>query len=127
MMEKIIIESQNAPAPIGPYNQAVLSGNTLYLSGQIAINPTNQEFEGGSIEEQAKRVMSNLKAVLKEADLGFENVVKSTIYVSDLNDFSTVNDIYGDYFILNPPARETVQVAALPKGAKVEISMIAVK
>ena len=126
-MEKIIIESKGAPAPIGPYNQAVLSGATLYVSGQIAINPSTQEFEGTSIEEQTHLVMSNLKAVLNEANMGFENVVKSTIYVADLNDFSTVNEIYGDVFILNPPARETIEVAALPKGAKVEISMIAVR
>ena len=126
-MEKIIIESQNAPAPIGPYNQAVLSGATLYLSGQIAINPSTQEFENGSIEEQTNLVMANLKAVLNEAHMDFENVVKSTIYVTDLNDFTQVNAIYGDAFVINPPARETIEVAALPKGAKVEISMIAVK
>ena len=126
-MEKRIIESKNAPAPIGPYNQAVLSGSTLYLSGQIAIDPLSQEFVNGSVEEQTNLVMSNLKAVLNEADMGFENVVKSTIYVTDLNDFTKVNAIYGDAFVINPPARETVQVAALPKGAKVEISMIALK
>ncbi len=125
-MEKHIIESKNAPAPIGPYNQAVLSGNTLYLSGQIAIDPSTQEFVNGSIEEQTTLVMSNLLAVLNEADMGFQNVVKSTIYVADLNDFAVVNSIYAEAFIINPPARETVEVAALPKGAKVEISMIAV-
>lgn len=126
-MEKIIIESKNAPAPIGPYNQAVLTGETLYVSGQIAINPNTQEFENNSIENQTKMVIANLKAILNEANMGFENVVKSNIYVTDLNDFAAVNDIYGDVFILNPPARETVEVAALPKGAKIEISMIAVR
>lgn len=126
-MKKTIIESKKAPAPIGPYNQAILANSTLYISGQIAINPSTQEFESGAIEEQTQLVMSNLKAILNEADMGFENVVKSTIYVSDLNDFSTVNTIYGEFFITNPPARETVEVSALPKGAKVEISMIAVR
>lgn len=126
-MNKIIIESKNAPAPIGPYNQAILSGQTLFLSGQIAIDPSTQEFEGGSIENQTHRVMSNLKAILNQAEMGFENVVKSTIYVKDLNDFSAINAIYAEAFILNPPARETVEVKALPKDAKVEISMIAVK
>lgn len=126
-MEKIAVESKNAPAPIGPYNQAIFAGPTLYISGQIAINPATQEFEGGSIQNQTKRVMANLKAILNEADLGFENVVKSTIYVTELNDFAAINSIYSEAFILIPPARETVEVSGLPKGASVEISMIAVK
>lgn len=126
-MKKIII-TPNAPAPIGPYNQAVLKGNTLYTSGQIAINPETGELVLESIEQETQQVMRNMKAVLKAADMTFENVVKSSIFIADMNDFGKINDVYGSYFNEeNAPARETVQVAKLPKNVNVEISMIAIK
>ncbi len=126
-MKKIII-TPNAPAPIGPYNQAVLSGNTLYTSGQIAINPANNELVLNNIEAETKQVMHNLKAVLEAANMTFENVVKSSIFISNMDDFAQINTVYGSFFNeANAPARETVQVARLPKNVNVEISMIAVK
>lgn len=125
---KTIIFTEKAPAPIGPYNQAVLTGNTLYTSGQIAINPATGELVTDSIETETKQVMENLKAVLEAANMTFENVIKSTIFISDMNDFSAINSIYGAYFNeKSAPARETVQVAGLPKNVNVEISMIAVQ
>ena len=125
-MKKIIF-TEKAPAPIGPYNQAVLTGNTLYTSGQIAINPANGELVLDTIEIETKQVMENMKAVLEAAGMTFENVVKSTIFISNMNDFGTINSIYGAYFNeKTAPARETVQVACLPKNVNVEISMIAV-
>jgi len=125
---KQIIQTPNAPAPIGPYNQAVLSGNTLYTSGQIAINPATGELELGSIAEETELVMQNLKAVLAAAEMTFENVVKTSIFISDMNNFSEINTVYGSYFDeATAPARETVEVANLPKFVNVEISMIAVK
>ena len=125
---KTIITTSKAPSPIGPYNQAVKVGNTLYTSGQIAINPETNELVMETIEAETKMVMENLKAVLKEADMTFENVVKTSIFIADMNDFSMINDIYGSYFNNDTaPARETVQVACLPKNVNVEISMIAVK
>ena len=125
-MKKIIF-TEKAPAPIGPYNQAVVSGNTLYTSGQIAINPATGELVLDTIEIETKQVMENLKAVLEAAGMTFENVVKSTIFISNMNDFGTINSIYGAYFNeKTAPARETVQVACLPKNVNVEISMIAV-
>jgi 2-iminobutanoate/2-iminopropanoate deaminase len=125
---KTIIFTEKAPAPIGPYNQAVLTGNTLYTSGQIAINPATGELVTDSIETETKQVMENLKAVLAAANMTFENVIKSTIFISDMNDFTAINSIYGAYFDeKSAPARETVQVAGLPKNVNVEISMIAVK
>ena len=125
---KKIITTKNAPAPIGPYNQAVLSGNTLYTSGQIAINPETSELVLDSITNETKQVMQNLKAVLKEAGMTFENVIKSSIFISDMNNFGEINTVYGSYFNENTaPARETVEVANLPKFVNVEISMIAVK
>jgi 2-iminobutanoate/2-iminopropanoate deaminase len=124
---KEIINTKNAPAPIGPYNQAVLKGNTLYTSGQIAINPTNGELVTANILDETKQVMENMKAVLESAGMTFENVVKSTIFITDMNDFGTINAVYGSYFDeKTAPARETVQVAALPKNVNVEISMIAI-
>ena len=123
---KKIINTDNAPAPIGPYNQAVLLGNMLYISGQIAINPTTGALEIENIESETELVMSNLKAILEAANMTFEHVVKSSIFVSDMENFSCINAVYGRYF--NPetaPARETVQVANLPKYVNVEISMIA--
>ena len=126
-MKKIIF-TEKAPAPIGPYNQAVLTENTLYTSGQIAINPANGELVLDTIEIETKQVMENMKAVLEAAGMTFENVVKSTIFISNMNDFGTINSIYGAYFNeKTAPARETVQVACLPKNVNVEISMIAVR
>jgi 2-iminobutanoate/2-iminopropanoate deaminase len=123
-----IIQTPNAPAPIGPYNQAILSGTTLYTSGQIALDPLTMELVQGTIEIETQQVMQNLKAVLAAADMTFENVVKTSIFIIDMNDFSKVNHIYGSYFDEETaPARETVQVAGLPKNVNVEISMIAVK
>ncbi|MFV8323991.1 RidA family protein [uncultured Flavobacterium sp.] len=125
-MKKIIF-TENAPAPIGPYNQAVLKGNTLYTSGQIAINPANGELVTDNIEVETEQVMQNMKAVLEAAGMTFENVVKTTIFIMDMNDFGKINTVYGSYFNeKTAPARETVQVACLPKNVNVEISMIAI-
>jgi 2-iminobutanoate/2-iminopropanoate deaminase len=125
-MKKIIF-TENAPAPIGPYNQAVLKGNTLYTSGQIAIHPKTGEMVTANIEEETQQVMQNMKAVLEAAGMTFENVVKSTIFIMNMNDFGSINTVYGSYFNeKNAPARETVQVACLPKNVNVEISMIAI-
>jgi 2-iminobutanoate/2-iminopropanoate deaminase len=125
---KKIINTINAPAPVGPYNQAVLAGNTLYTSGQIAINPKTGELVTNNIEDETKQVMENLKIVLAEADMTFEDVAKTTIFIKNMNDFSKMNAVYGKYFIAgNEPARETVEVGNLPKFVNVEISMIAVK
>lgn len=125
---KKIIYTDKAPAPIGPYNQAILIGNTLYTSGQIALNPATMELVLDDIETETKQVMENMKAVLEAAEMTFENVVKTTIFIMDMGDFGQINTVYGSYFDeSNAPARETVQVAGLPKGVNVEISMIAVK
>ena len=125
---KQIITTDKAPAPIGPYNQAVMSGNTLYTSGQIALDPKNGELILDSIENETTQVMENMKAVLEAADMNFGNVVKSSIFISDMNNFSKINEVYGRYFDADTaPARETVEVANLPKFVNVEISMIAVK
>ncbi|MFV8325830.1 RidA family protein [Flavobacterium sp. ZS1P14] len=124
-MKKIIF-TENAPAPIGPYNQAVLTGNTLYTSGQIAINPATGELTIATIEGETQQVMQNMKAVLEAAGMTFENVVKTTIFIMDMNHFGKINTVYGSYFNeKTAPARETVQVACLPKNVNVEISMIA--
>ena len=125
---KKIINTTKAPAPIGPYNQAVLSGNTLYTSGQIAFDPDTMELVLDNIKSETKQVMENMKAVLEAADMTFENVIKSSIFISDMNNFSQINEVYGSYFNeTTAPARETVEVANLPKFVNVEISMIAVK
>jgi len=125
---KKIITTTNAPAPIGPYNQAVLSGNTLYTSGQIAFNPESGVLVLDDIKSETIQVMNNLKAVLEAADMTFENVIKSSIFISNMDDFTKINETYGSYFNeATAPARETVQVARLPKDVNVEISMIAVK
>jgi 2-iminobutanoate/2-iminopropanoate deaminase len=127
-MSKKIIFTENAPLPIGPYNQAVLKGNTLYTSGQIALNPSTMELVLDSIEVETKQVMENLKAVLEAADMTFENVVKTTIYIMNMNDFAKINSVYGEYFNeKTAPARETVQVACLPKNVNIEISVIAIQ
>ncbi len=122
---KKIINTPNAPAPIGPYSQAVAFGNILYISGQIAINPENAHLLVGDIEVETKQVMENLKAVLGAAGMGFSNVIKTTIFLSDMAHFALVNEVYGSYFSSDFPARETVAVAGLPKNVNVEISMIA--
>jgi 2-iminobutanoate/2-iminopropanoate deaminase len=124
---KKIIETNNAPAPIGPYSQAVLSGNTLYISGQIAINPKSGKLILDSIGLETTQVMDNMKAVLKEAGMNFDHVVKASIFISNMDDFTQINTVYNQYFTSDYPARETVQVARLPKDVNVEISMIAVK
>ena len=126
-MKKIIF-TEKAPAPIGPYSQAVLTGNTLYTSGQIAINPATGELVLDDIETETKQVMENMKAVLEAAEMTFEHVIKTSIFISDMNDFAKINGVYGSYFNeKTAPARETVQVACLPKNVNVEISMVAVK
>lgn len=125
---KTIINTPEAPAPIGPYNQAVLVNNTLYTSGQIALHPETGELVLDDIKAETKQVMENMKAVLKAADMTFENVIKTSIFISDMNNFSLINEVYGSYFNeATAPARETVEVANLPKFVNVEISMIAVK
>ena len=126
-MKKIIF-TEKAPAPIGPYNQAVLVGNTLYTSGQIALDPLTMELVLHDIETETKQVMENLKAVLEAADMNFENVIKTTIFIMNMGDFARINSVYGSYFNeATAPARETVQVACLPKNVNIEISLIAVK
>ena len=124
---KEIINTKNAPAPIGPYNQAVKAGNTLYISGQIPLIPSTMELFSGSIKEETELVMQNLNSILEEAEMNFENVVKTTIFIDDMNNFQHVNEVYGKYFqVENAPARETVAVKTLPKSVRIEISMIAV-
>lgn len=120
-----IIDTKNAPGAIGPYSQAVEVDGTLYCSGQIAIDPKTGEVSKGGVPEQTKLVMSNIEGLLKAADYSLAHVVKTTIYLTDMNDFATVNEIYGTYFKTNPPARSTVAVAGLPKGVKVEIEVLA--
>ena len=123
---KQIIHTQDAPAPIGPYSQAVRMGNTVYTSGQIAIDPITGALVGGSISEETHQVMRNMQAVLKAAGLNFSQVLKSTIFITDMDDFGAINEVYGSYFDADTaPARETVQVGRLPKNVRVEISMIA--
>tara|TARA_R110002073_G_scaffold31871_5_gene97338 strand:+ start:5488 stop:5868 length:381 start_codon:yes stop_codon:yes gene_type:complete len=125
---KKIITTTKAPAPIGPYNQAILSGNTLFASGQIAFNPDTNELVLDNITNETTQVMQNMKEVLVAAGMTFENVVKTSIFISDMNDFGAINAVYGSYFNeATAPARETVQVACLPKNVNVEISMIAAK
>lgn len=126
-MKKIIF-TEKAPAPIGPYNQAILSGDTLYASGQIAINPSTGELITNNINDETKQVMQNISAILEAANMTFENVVKATIFIMDMNNFGAINTVYGSYFNeKTAPARETVQVACLPKNVNVEISIIAVQ
>jgi 2-iminobutanoate/2-iminopropanoate deaminase len=126
-MDKQIISTSAAPAPIGPYNQAILSGNMLFISGQICIDPSSGELKNKDLQEETHQVMNNLKNILSEAGMNFDNVVKTTIFLTDMKRFTEVNEVYGKYFTSNFPARETVQVSALPKFVNVEISMIAVK
>jgi 2-iminobutanoate/2-iminopropanoate deaminase len=123
---KKIISTSEAPAAIGPYSQAVRSGNFLFCSGQIPLDPKSGQIVAGDIAAQTRRVLDNIRAVLKAEGLTFENIVKTTIFLTDLGDFQTVNETYGSYFKQQAPARSTVQVSALPKGAKIEIEVIAV-
>jgi 2-iminobutanoate/2-iminopropanoate deaminase len=127
MMEKTIIKTTNAPDPIGPYNQAVMIGNLLFISGQVAINPATGNVENPDIISETNLVMQNLQAILSEAGMNFSNVVKTTIFLSDMSLFATVNEVYGKFFTSDFPARETVAVKGLPKNVNVEISMIAGK
>ena len=127
MMEKKIINTPNAPSPIGPYNQAILSGDLLFISGQVAINPATGNIETTDVIGETHQVMHNLKSILSEARMDFSHIVKTTIFLSDMSLFATVNEVYGKYFNGDFPARETVAVKGLPKNANVEISMIASK
>jgi 2-iminobutanoate/2-iminopropanoate deaminase len=124
---KSIIYTEKAPEPIGPYSQAVLAGNMLFISGQIPIDPATNQLIIGSIADEARQVMKNLDALLKSSGFLFEDVVKTTIFLSNMNHFAEVNEVYGSYFSANFPARETVAVLGLPKNVNVEISLIAVK
>lgn len=126
-MEKKIIKTANAPAPIGPYNQAVLANNMLFVSGQIAIDPKTNQLIIADIETETRQVMENIQAILEEAGMNLNNVVKSSIFITDMNNFSKINAVYGKYFEIDAPARETVQVVRLPKDVNVEISVIAIK
>lgn len=126
-MEKKIITSANSPAPIGPYSPAVLVGNTLYTSGQVAKDAVSGEMIQHDIKAETKKVMENLLAILSEAGMDFSHVVKTTIYCTDLGNFAAINETYGSFFTANFPARETVQVSKLPLNANVEISVVAVK
>lgn len=123
---KQIIATSEAPAAIGPYSQAVRVSNFIFCSGQIPLDPKTQQMETGDISAQTKRVLENISGLLRSQGLGFENIVKTTIFLTNLGDFQTVNELYGSYFKSDPPARSTVQVSALPKGANVEIEVIAV-
>ncbi|WP_420388208.1 RidA family protein [Roseivirga sp.] len=125
-MSKKIIVSDQAPAPIGPYSQAVKAGNTLFVSGQIPFDQVTGEMINENITEETHQVMKNIEAILSEAGMGFANVVKCSIFIKDMNQFATINEAYGQYFKTDPPARETVEVARLPKDVNVEISCIAV-
>lgn len=126
-MEKQIINTKDVPAPIGPYNQAVKAGNTLYVSGQIALHPETGQLVKDNIIDETHQVMQHIKHILSAAGMDFSDIVKTTIFITDMNNFSQVNEVYGKYFSGYFPARETVQVAALPRAVNVEISVIAVK
>ena len=126
-MEKKIIRTDNAPAPIGPYSQAVQFGNMLFISGQVPIDPKTGNVVEGDIKTETTQVMKNLEAILHTAGMDFTNIIKTSIFLMDMGQFAQVNEVYGSYFGEMPPARETVQVSGLPKGVKVEISMIAGK
>jgi 2-iminobutanoate/2-iminopropanoate deaminase len=126
-MDKQTINTSNAPAPIGPYSQAVKAGGFLYISGQIALNPATSELIIGTITEETEQVMNNLKAILESAGLGFSNVIKTSIFLSDMELFANVNEVYGKFFDTDYPARETIAAKGLPKNVNVEISMIALE
>ena len=123
---KKIINTENAPSPVGPYNQAILTDGTLYVSGQVALDTETKELVRGTIQEETEKVMNNILAILEEADFTFENIVKTTIFIKDMNNFKLINETYGKFFNeKSAPARETVEVSALPLGARIEISVIA--
>ena len=124
---KTIINTNNAPAPIGPYNQAVATGNLIFVSGQIPMDPATGEIISSDIKAETKKVMENIEAILTEAGSDFDQIIKTSIFLTDMQSFAQVNEVYGSYFTANFPARETVQVSALPKGVNVEISVIALK
>jgi 2-iminobutanoate/2-iminopropanoate deaminase len=126
-MANQVVSTDKAPKAIGPYSQAIVAGELIFTSGQIPLDPATQQLVAGDIRVQTERVMENLAAVLSAAGAGFDDVVKATIFVADLADFATVNEIYGKRFLRSPPARSTVQVAALPKGARVEIELVALR
>ena len=126
-MKKQIISTTNAPAAIGPYSQAVKAGNLLFVSGQIPLDPATGNLVEGDVTVQAKRVFENVKAILTEAGADFSNVVKTTVFLKDMNDFAAMNEVYATFFPSNPPARSAVEVARLPKDASIEIEAIAVK
>jgi len=126
-MQKTVIKTGEAPAPIGPYSQAIRINNMLFISGQICIDPSTGELKNKDVREETEQVMRNLLAILGEAGMSFEHVVKTTIFITDMNRFGEINEVYGKYFTADFPARETVQVSALPKFVNVEISMVAVK
>ena len=126
-MSKQVIKTEKAPAPIGPYNQAILAGELLFISGQIALKPGTNELINGDIGEEAHQVMQNLKSILAKASMDFKQVVKTTIFLADMDLFAPVNEVYGKYFEGDFPARETIAVKGLPKNANIEISMIASK
>jgi 2-iminobutanoate/2-iminopropanoate deaminase len=126
-MDKTVINTSSAPEPIGPYNQAIQANNMLFISGQVCIDPVNGQLKNKDLQEETHQVMHNLKAILQQAGMTFSNVVKTTIFLTDMHRFGEINEIYGKYFSDSFPARETVQVSALPKFVNVEISMIAVK
>lgn len=125
-MKKEIILTKEAPAPIGPYSQAVKVGNFLFCSGQIPLDPVTSQVVSGDVKAQTKQVMENIRAVLKTAGAGFESIAKTTIFLKSMGDFPQVNEVYGEYFPSNPPARSTVEVARLPKDVQVEIEVLAV-
>jgi 2-iminobutanoate/2-iminopropanoate deaminase len=125
--EKQVILSPDAPKAVGPYSQAILAGNMLYVSGQLPLDPVTGEMDTLNREAEIRRVMSNLGAVLKEAGMSYQNIVKATIFMTDIRNYGLINSVYGEYFQDSPPAREAIQVVALPKGAHVEISCIAVR
>lgn len=124
-MHKKIVTTSTAPAPIGPYSQGVIAGGLMFVSGQIPIDPQTGELVSGGIEAQTERVLENLMAILKEAKLGAENVVKTTLFLADMADFAQVNAVYGRYFQKEPPARSTFQVAGLPRNARIEVELVA--
>ncbi len=124
---KQAIKTDKAPAPIGPYNQAIMTGNTLYVSGQVPINPATGKLEKDDVKHQTKLVMEHIKSILEEAEMNFSHIIKCSIFISDMANFPQINEVYGSYFDETPPARETIAVKGLPLGADVEISCIAVK
>jgi 2-iminobutanoate/2-iminopropanoate deaminase len=124
---KTIINTNNAPAPIGPYNQAVITGNLIFVSGQIPMDAATGEIISSDVKAETKKVMENIGAILSEAGSDFDQIIKTSIFLTDMQSFTQVNEVYGSYFTANFPARETVQVSALPKGVNVEISVIALK